>query len=107
MEDNVSKYKKLTVVGEEIEESEWEKVEKEIDEIEDAGMRVIKIINYKEGSTKYIAAMKGGFQMTDVRQELEAMRWKLLSPYYSHGEIVGFKVARDREAKDVSTWGGV
>lgn len=103
----MSKYKSLTVVGEEIEDSEWEDVEKEIDEIKDAGMKVVKILNYKEGSTKYIASVMDGFQITAVRPELESLGWKLLSPYYSHGKIIGFKVAKDREAKDVSAWGGV
>lgn len=102
----MSKYKSLTVVGEEIEDSDWDKVEKEIDEIKEHGMRVIKILNYKEGSTKYIASVREGFQITKVRYNLESDGWKLLSPYYSHGKIIGFKVAKDREAKDVSAWGG-
>lgn len=104
MEDKVSKYKNLTVVGEEIEDSEWEDVEDEIEEIQDAGMRVIKILNYKEGSTKYIASVKNGFNITSIRPTLESSGWKLLSPYYSNGKIIGFKVAKDREAGDVSNW---
>ncbi len=103
----MSKYKSLTVVGEMIEDSDWDDVEKEIDEIKGAGMKVVKILNYKEGSTKYIASVRNGFQITEIRPVLESMGWKLLSPYYSHGKIIGFKVAKDREAKDVSAWGGV
>lgn len=103
----MSKYKSLTVVGEEVEDSDWDDVEKEIDEIKNAGMKVVKILNYKEGSTKYIASVRDGFQITEIRPTLESMGWKLLSPYYSHGKIIGFKVAKDREAKDVSAWGGV
>ena len=70
-------------------------------------VKVVKIINYKQGSTKYIASVKDGLKLAEVRPVLESIRWKLLSPYYSNGVIIGFKVARDREAKDVSAWGGV
>lgn len=102
----MSKYKRLTVVGERVEDSEWERIEKEIGEIEDVGMKASKILNYKEGSTKYIASVREGFQIAEIRPALESMGWKLLSPYYSNGEIIGFKVAKDREAREVSAWGG-
>lgn len=101
------KYRELTVVGEEIRESDWDDVEKDIDEIKGTGMRVVKIINYKEGSTKYVASVEDGFQIPRIRPALESIGWKLLSPYYSNGKIIGFKVAKDREARDVSAWGGV
>lgn len=103
----MSNYKSLTVVGEEVEDNDWEDIENEIDTIEDLGMRVIKILNYKEGSTKYIASIKDGHSVTQVRPVLESSGWKLLSPYYSHGKIIGFKVAKDRESKEMGTWGGL
>jgi hypothetical protein len=107
VEEAMSNYKSLTVVGEKIEDDFWPDVEKEIDEINESGMNVIKIINYKEGSTKYIASVSPGLRISKIRPKLELLGWKLLSPYYSHGKIIGFKVAKDRESKDVNAWGGV
>lgn len=102
----MKKYRKLPVVGEELTEDEWLEVEKMIDEIKEAGMNVSKILNYKEGSTKFIASIENGIKVADIRPRLESLGWKLLSPYYSHGKITGFKVAKDKEAKEVSAWGG-
>jgi hypothetical protein len=106
MEDDVKKYRKIPVVGEELTEDDWLDVEGMINELKDVGMGVIKILNYKEGSTKFIAGLNNGIKMADIRPKLESSGWKLLSPYHARGKIVGFKVAKDREAKDVNAWGG-
>lgn len=102
----MSNCRSLPVVGEELNENDWINVEEMISEIDGAGMKVNKIINYKEGSTKFIAAVQEGQVLSSIRPKLESLGWKLLSPYYSHGKITGFKVAKDRESKDVSAWGG-
>lgn len=98
-------YRNLTVVGEDILESEWPEVEEMAELVEECGMNIIKILNYKEGSTKFIAKLGSGESIQKVRTRLEDKEWRLGSPYYSHGRVIGFKVAKDRKAREVSPWG--
>lgn len=97
-------YKNVTVVGEEITDSEWPEVEEMAKEIESCGVQIVKILNYKEGSIKFIAKLNGD-SLQNTRTKLEEKNWRVGAPYYSRSQIIGFKISRNKEGKDVNVWG--
>lgn len=99
-------YRKIPVVGETIEEDGWPEVEGLIKEVEDCGFRVIKILNFIGGSTKFIAQLNDGVDIMTGRRALEDIGWRMAAPYHSHGKAVGFKLSKIVAAADVSAWGG-
>lgn len=101
----MSEYQTLPIVGEDLGEDEWVEVEGDIEAIESCGLRVIKILNFKEGSTKYIAQVDNGLAEYRVRRRLESRGWMMISPYYSRGRIIGFKVAKALRSGEANAWG--
>jgi hypothetical protein len=102
----MSEFRTLPVVGEELTDIEWEDVESDIKAIKSCGMNVIKILNYKGGSTKFIANVSNGFNQYDVRKKLEDVGWSMGPPYFSKGSVVGFKLSKVQSSSDSSAWGG-
>lgn len=99
-------YKNLTVVGEGVSEERESEVDNSIKTVESCGLKVVKILNFHGGSTKFIAQVVDGTTHGEARLNLEKAEWKMMSPYYSQGQVVGFKVAPVMKTSDVSAWGG-
>lgn len=93
----------IPVIGEKVED--WSDIENMVKEVESCGMKIVKILNFKEGSTKFIARMNQDVNIANARKELEKIGWKLLTPYYSNNQLIGFKIAKNKPASDVNAWG--
>jgi len=93
----------VAIVGEELTSEEKEIVEKDIETIVSCGMTVLKVLNFRGGSIKYIANMDGGG--TQQRKKLESKGWSMGAPYYSKGTVAGFKLFKTQKASDVNAWG--
>lgn len=96
-------YKSLPIVGEAPTEQEWEEIKQMVDELIEMGMNPIKILNFKQGSIKFIANPKDG--IVKARKTLEGNGWQMMSPYYSQNTVQGFKVAKIIEGKAANVWG--
>lgn len=100
----MNEYEDLAIVGETIEEGEWPRISEEIKKVESCGLSVVKILNFHGGSTKYIAQISSGDPHHVIRRKLESIQWRLISPYYSKGQVMGFKVAPVVRASEVNAW---
>ena len=87
-------HKELPIVGESIREDEWPQIEEMINELECNGFKVVKILNFIGGSTKFIAQISGNVKLHNVRRKIESSGWRIISPYFSQGKMIGFKVAK-------------
>ena len=96
----------LPIIGDPLKKSDEKEVNKAIKYLKKAGMVVKKIINYRDGSIKYIAGYDSGTTQYDVRKVLEQDGWKVGAPYYSHGAILGFRVSKEGPAGESNVWGG-
>ena len=91
----MSKYKKLPVVGSAILEEEWPRTEQMAMIVEQCGMVGTKILKFIQGSTKFIASISPDEDNASVEHKLSTQGFKIVSPYTSKGQIVGYKVVYD------------
>ncbi len=90
----MSKYRKLPIIGAPLAAERWPGVEQMAIAVEECGMEVIKILNFIEGSVKLIASPLEGETLEAVEERLSDGGFKMVSPYTSHGKIVGYKVVK-------------
>lgn len=96
----------LPVIGEALMDTEKSEAKKDIEYLLKKGMIVRKIINYKGGSTKYVASYASSLDQYSTRKDLEREGWKVGLPYYSNGEVLGFRVSKEGPASRINVWGG-
>lgn len=96
----------LPIIGEPLTDEEEKEVETGVKFLQDAGMSVKKIINYKDGSTKYVASYDSDRDQYRVRKRIERDGWKVGSPYYLNGSVYGFRVSKEGPASQTNVWGG-
>jgi len=82
----------VKIVGGKIPDDRWEASEVEMDELEDMGLEVLKLLNFVGGAIKYVCLFGGGYPDSDSVKRMEGKGWKIGPPYYSNGKISGFKV---------------
>ena len=99
-------YSELPLVGEDLTPLEWNEVESDIEAIKTCGLNVVKILNYKGGSTKFIANITNGLSQYDARKKLEDIGWAMGPPYFSKGSVVGFKISKAQASTNSNAWGG-
>ena len=100
----MSEWRNLPVVGALISDEEWPEVEGMIKAIESCHMKVIKILKFIHGSTKFIACKKekDGKIIDDdsLNAVLADHLFKIVSPYSSKGKVIGHKVVYDETLKE-------
>ena len=100
----MSRPRKLLVVGEEPTGDEWKEIEAMRKDLEDKGMNVVKVLNYKDGPVKLIGKLKPEKVLHEVRLKIEEDGWHIQAPYYEHGTLAGFKLAKTGTQRDGRAW---
>ncbi len=85
----------VKVVGGKIPDDEWERAENEMDDLEDLGLEVLKVLNFVDGPIKYVCLFNGGYPDDAAIKQIIENGWSVCPPYYSNGKISGFKVHRE------------
>jgi len=86
----------VKVVGRNIPDDEWEASESSMEDLEDLGLSVIKVLSFVGGAVKYVCLFNGGYPGEKDVKKIEKLGWKICQPYYSNGKISGFKVYRNQ-----------
>ena len=101
MEPNMEK---LIIVGDDLTTDEEVEVEKDAEAIRSCGMEIVRVLNYRGGSIKFVAKIVEGGSQPEMRRKLEDVGWTMGAPYFSKGEVTGFKLSKRQKISDVSAW---